>query len=75
MHRRANWEIPGSGLGSAPERALGNCGALGLSCTAVAAIQLRMRMRCVTRPEHSLAIFSNQIPNKKLRIQRCEGIR
>ena len=43
-------------------------------CTAVAAIQLRMRMRILTRPEDSLAKFSRQISKKKLRIKRCEGI-
>ena len=44
-------------------------------CTAVAAIQLRMRMRILTRPANSLANFSHQITNKKLQIKRCEGIR
>ena len=33
-------------------------------CTAVAAIQLRMRMRSLTRPENLLANFSHQISNK-----------
>ena len=32
--------------------------------TAVAAIQLRMRMRILTRPENSLANFNHQITNK-----------
>ena len=44
-------------------------------CTVVAAIQLRMRMRILTRPEHSLANFNHQTSKKKLRIQRCERIR
>ena len=44
-------------------------------CTAVAAIRLRMRMRILTRPENSLANFGHQVPKKKLRIKRCEGIR
>ena len=44
-------------------------------CTAVAAIQLRMRMRILTRPENSLANFSHQISNKKLRVKHCEGMR
>ena len=44
-------------------------------CTAVAAIQLRLRMRILTCPENSLANFSDQIPNKKLQIKCCEGIR
>ena len=44
-------------------------------CTAVAAIRLRMRMRILTRPENSLANCGNQVPKKKLRIQRCEGVR
>ena len=44
-------------------------------CTAVAAIRLRMGMRILTRPENSLANFSHQISEKKLRIRRCEGIR
>ena len=47
----------------------------GAECTAVAAIQLRMRMRILTRPENSLANFSHQTSKKKLRIRRCEGIR
>ena len=34
-------------------------------CTAVAAIQLRMRMRILTRPENSLANYNHQITNKK----------
>ena len=43
-------------------------------CTAVAAIQLRMRI--LTRPKNKLlANFRHQISNKRLRIQRCEGIR
>ena len=46
-------------------------------CIAVAAMQLRMRMRILTGPEkfNSLAYSSHQISNKKLRIMRCEGIR
>ena len=44
-------------------------------CTAVAAVQLRMRMRILARPKLSLANFSHPISNKKLRIHRCEGIR
>ena len=44
-------------------------------CTAVSAIQLRMRMRILTRPENSLANLSHQISNIELRIKRCEGIR
>ena len=40
-------------------------------CTVVAAIQLRMRMRILTRPDNSLANFGHQISNKKLRIE-CE---
>ena len=44
-------------------------------CTAVAAIQLRMRMQILTRSENSQANFSHQISNQKLRIRRCEGIR
>ena len=43
--------------------------------TAVAAIQPRMRMRILTRPDNPLANFSHQISNKKLRITHCEGIR
>ena len=38
-------------------------------CTAVAAIQLRMQMWILTRPENSLANFGHQISNKKLRIE------
>ena len=34
-----------------------------------------MRMQILTRPENSLANFNHQIPNKKLQIKRCEGIR
>ena len=34
-----------------------------------------MRMRILTRPENSLAYFNHQTSKKKLRIQRCEGIR
>ena len=48
---------------------------VGAECTAVAAIQLRMRMRILTRPENSLANLNHQTSKKKLRIQRCEGIR
>ena len=44
-------------------------------CTAVAAIQLRMRMRILTRSDNSLATFGRQISNEKLRMKRCEGIR
>ena len=47
----------------------------GTERTAVVAIQLRMRMRILTRPENSLVNFNHQITNKKLRIKRCEGIR
>ena len=43
--------------------------------TAVAAIQLRMRMQILTRPENSLANFCHQISKKRLQIKRCEGIR
>ena len=51
------------------------CSTLESECTAVAAIQLRMRMRILTRPENSLANFKDQTSKKKLRIRRCEGIR
>ena len=46
----------------------------GTERTAVAAMQLRMRMRILTRPENLLANFGLQISDKKLRIQRCELI-
>ena len=39
-------------------------------CTVVAAMQLRIRMRILMRPDNSLATFSHQISNKKLRIIR-----
>ena len=42
--------------------------------TAVAAIQLRVRMRILMRPENSLANLSRQISNIKLQIKLCEGI-
>ena len=48
-------------------------GLSGSECTAVTAIQLRMRMRILTRPENSLANFNHQISKKELQIQRCEG--
>ena len=54
---------------------IGTLGRLEAECTAAAAIQLRMRMRILMRPENSLANFNHQIANKKLRIRRCEGIR
>ena len=38
-------------------------------CTAVAAIQLRMRMQILPRPENPLANFRHQISNKKMRNQ------
>ena len=41
-------------------------------CTAVAAIQLRMRMRILTRPENLLAILSHKTSKKKSRIRPCE---
>ena len=47
----------------------------GPECTAVAAMQLRMRMRILTRPENSLANFGRQISKGKLRIKRCQLIR
>ena len=36
----------------------------GTECTAVTAIQLRMRMRILTRPENSLANFNHQTTTK-----------
>ena len=40
-----------------------------------AAIQLRMRMRILTRPRNSQANSGHQISKEKLRIKRCEGMR
>ena len=49
---------------------------IGSEYAAVAcAIQLRMRMRILTRPENSLANFGHQFWNNKLRSKCCEGIR
>ena len=44
-------------------------------CTVVTALELWMRMRILTHLENSLAIFSYQVPNKKLWILRCREIR
>ena len=48
---------------------------VGAECTAVAAIQLQMRMRILTHPENSLANLIHLISKQKLRNKRCEGIR
>ena len=52
----------------------------GSECAAVAAIQLRMRMRILTRPENSLATFNHQTQRKSCEFSvakeftsECEG--